>query len=429
MDTIAELLAGRFRDPDTGASIASPVKSVVIERSLTGSEAALVRQLDLPSPFAVVTDQNTYEVLGRRIEEALRGVVPIRLEGSPIADDRLAAQVMRAGLKAGSYIAVGSGTIDDLAKLAAARQVKPYAVFPTAPSVNGYASASASIYVGGLKQTLPAPPPLGVFCDLEVLAAAPGRLIAAGLGDAICRSTAQADWLLSHRLLGTAYSRAPYALLGNAEEALLGEPEGLRRGDAVAVERLMRVLVLSGLGMALSKSSAPVSQGEHLIGDYLDCMPPPGWRPALHGERIAVAALAMTRLQESVLGGAPPVILPDTVDEKSLTQHFGAKLGAACWRELKPKLADRDRAETLNAKLAAIWPSLTEELAAITRPASQLADILKRAGAPTSYRDLDLDRHYFATAIWHARELGDHYTFLDLAAASRRLVPERLIDK
>jgi glycerol-1-phosphate dehydrogenase [NAD(P)+] len=421
MDIIAELLAGRLRDPDTGEPLHVPVKSVVIERSLKGAEAELVRALGLPPPHAVLTDQNTYEVLGRRVEEALGRVIPIRLSGRPIPDDRLAAQIMRAGIKAGSYVAVGSGVVDDLAKLAAARQGKPYAVFATAPSMNGYASAAASIMVGCLRTSLAAIPPLGVFCDLEVLAAAPKRLIVAGLGASICRSTAQADWLLSHRLHGTPYSRAPYALLA--------EPEAWMHGDATAVERLMRGLVLSGLGMALCRSSAPASQGEHLISHYLDCLPPSGWRPALQGEQIAVATLVMARLQESLLDGPPPVIMPDAASEAALKQHFGEKLGGACWQELEPKLAEPEKADTLNAKLAAIWPLLVEELAAIMRPANEIADILKRAGAPASYRDLDLDRHYFATAIWHARAVGNRYTFLDLAAAARRLVPERLIDR
>ena len=133
MDVIAELLGGRYRDPETGEALSVPVRAVVIEKSLKGGEADLVRSLDLPPPHAVLTDQNTYEALGRRVEEALPRVIPIRLSGRPAADERTAAKVMRAGVKAGSYIAVGSGTLNDLAKLAAARQNKPYAVLATAP--------------------------------------------------------------------------------------------------------------------------------------------------------------------------------------------------------------------------------------------------------------------------------------------------------
>ena len=119
----------------------------------------------------------------------------------------------RASADADALVAVGSGTINDVCKYAAAKDGKRYAVFATAPSMNGYASKNAAITIDGHKSSLAAASPVGVFMDLAVLCAAPARMIRAGLGDSLCRSTAQADWLLSHHLLGTPYRHAPFALL------------------------------------------------------------------------------------------------------------------------------------------------------------------------------------------------------------------------
>ena len=55
------------------------------------------------------------------------------------------------------------------------------------------------------KKSVQAQGAAAVFVDLEVFAAAPPRMIRSGLGDSLCRSTAQADWLLAHRLLATGY--------------------------------------------------------------------------------------------------------------------------------------------------------------------------------------------------------------------------------
>ena len=57
---------------------------------------------------------------------------------------------------ADALVAVGSGTINDLCKYAAAQDGKPYAVFATAPSMNGYTSKNAAITVDGHKKSLPA---------------------------------------------------------------------------------------------------------------------------------------------------------------------------------------------------------------------------------------------------------------------------------
>src|SRR5437660_675318 len=162
-----------------------------------------------------------------------------------------AASVRPAGSQADAVVAVGSGTINDLCKYTAAQDGKPYAVFATAPSMNGYTSQNAAITVGGHKKSLPAAGPAGVFMDLAVLSAAPTRMIRAGLGDSLCRSTAQADWLLSHCLLGTPYRRAPFALLAEDEPVLLDDPQALFHGDSEAMRALARTLVLSGLGMAI----------------------------------------------------------------------------------------------------------------------------------------------------------------------------------
>ena len=97
-DTIAELLAGRWIDPDTDEYVRVPVKAVHVAKSLAGDEAGLVKALGLPPPFAIITDQNTYEALGRRVEEALESlgpIIPIRLAGRPHPDERTAAKIMR----------------------------------------------------------------------------------------------------------------------------------------------------------------------------------------------------------------------------------------------------------------------------------------------------------------------------------------------
>jgi glycerol-1-phosphate dehydrogenase [NAD(P)+] len=200
-DALAALLRGEWRDPESGALVTLPSLAIAIERSLAGSEADLVEPLRLGRRLAVVSDRATRAVLGARVERALApmaAIEPVTLDAEPHADASTVAALRRASASADALVAVGSGTINDLCKYAAAQDGKPYAVFATAPSMNGYTSKNAAITVDGHKKSLAAAAPVGVFVDLTVLAAAPARMIRAGLGDSMCRSTAQADWLLSH---------------------------------------------------------------------------------------------------------------------------------------------------------------------------------------------------------------------------------------
>ncbi len=345
-DVLRQLMQGEWIDPDGGSPVGVPVRAVAIERSLRGLEAELVASLGLGRRLAVVSDATTRAVLGERVEralEALGTVLPVVLAGQPHADADTAANLRRACTSADALIAVGSGTINDLCKYAAATDGKPYAVFATAPSMNGYTSTNAAITVDGHKQSLAAAAPAGVFIDLEVLAQAPARMIRAGLGDSLCRSTAQADWLLSHHLLGTPYRRAPFALLAPDESRLLDEPEALFTGDPEAMRGLARTLVLSGHGMTICGGSYPASQGEHLLSHYIDMFAPPGRAAFFHGEQVAVATLTMARLQEEVLAAGPPRLQACVVTRDTLQRLFGAATGESCWREFEPKCLSAER--------------------------------------------------------------------------------------
>jgi len=314
-------------------------------------------------------------------------------------------------------VAVGAGTINDLCKMAALARGCPQLVFATAPSMNGYTSLSASVTEGGVKRSVRAATPVGAFFDLRVIAAAPLRLIRAGLGDSVCRPTAQADWLLAHLVLGKPYREAPFAMLADDELALFSHARALVQGDLAVMRHLVRTLVLSGFGMTICGGSYPASEGEHLISHYIDMMRPPDVPVALHGEQIGVCALAMARMQDRILAReAPPVLHPTTVDHGDVIRHFGPERGEACWAELAPKRLDRRAADELNARIAAGWGAMRARLSAVTLGAGRMAQVLTAAGAPVTPGDLGWPQPLFDDALAHAREIRNRYTFLDFAA-------------
>jgi glycerol-1-phosphate dehydrogenase [NAD(P)+] len=279
--------------------------------------------------------------------------------------------------------------------------------------MNGYTSVNAAITVDGHKKTLPAAAPRGVFVDLEVLAAAPVRLIRAGIGDSICRSTAQSDWLLSHLVHGTRYRQAPFALLVPDEPAWLDAADAVVAGDVDAMRALARTLLLSGLGMTICGGSYPASQGEHLISHYLDMTAD---APTLHGEQVAVATLAMASLQERMLEAPAPTLRAGAESEATFVARFGEEAGRSCWREFAGKALARESASALTERLRARWQDIRAAIGAVALPASRIAEVLRRAGAPASPADLGVDPVLFARAVREARFLRDRYTFLDLAA-------------
>lgn len=430
-DTIELLTSRRFPDPDGPGLLGVPIERIVLEKSLAGSEASLVKEVGLGGRLAVVSDHDTYDAMGARVTGALSAIAaiePITFGRGVHADHETADALIEQSRRCDALVAVGSGTINDLCKYAAARAGKPYAVFATAPSMNGYASANAAITIDGHKKSVPAAAPVGVFIDLGVFAKAPPRMIRAGLGDSVCRTTAQTDWLLSHHLLGTPYRTAPFALLAEDETELLDQAEALLNGDLDAMRLLARTLVLSGIGMTLCGSSHPASQGEHLISHYIDMMSPAGRPGILHGEQIAVTTLTMARLQERLLSATrPPTLQPTSMSHAELIAHFGSEIGGSCWHEFKAKVLKPEDVEGFNARLAESWSAVVADCESIAVHSSRLKEALIAAGAPTGTRAIAVGDDFYNSAVRYARGLRNRYTFLDLAADAREIEEHILV--
>ena len=417
------LLAGAFEDPDGGAPLSVATRTVAIGAGLVQEAAERVKALELGGRLAVVFDDVTAGVLGERVARALGSIAAIETIGlgaAPHADAGTVDRLCAASAQADALIAVGSGTINDLCKAAARAGNKPYAVFATAPSMNGYTSVTAAITVAGLKKTVPGFAAAGVFLDLDVLSAAPARMIRAGLGDSLCRATCQTDWRLAQAICGAPYRDAPFALLADDEPGLFAEPEALLSGDREAMARLAHTLVLSGFGMAICAGSEPASEGEHLIAHYGDMLLPADIPPPLHGEIVGVATLTMARLHESLLA-QPPRVAPSAVSEADVMARFGPALGALCWEQFAPKRLDQQAADGLNERLATEWGAIAARLGEVHVPAGVLEEVLRRAGAPTRPEEAGWPAAFYRDAVLHGREIRDRYTALDLAGDAGRL--------
>jgi glycerol-1-phosphate dehydrogenase [NAD(P)+] len=387
---------------------------IVIEPTLANraTEIALMAGFS-GKHILIVCDANTHKALAQRVAQELAPLSPetLILEGTPHADRDTVAHIRKQPHDA--LVAVGSGTINDLCKYASFLDAKPYIVLPTAPSMNGYLSANASITSEGHKKTLAAQMPAGVFCDLGVLAQAPVRLIRSGLGDSLCRPTAQADWLLSHLLLDTPYTDTPYALLAPYEQELFAHSGKLAEGDIGVIELLMRTLLASGLGMSIAGGSYPASQGEHLIAHTMEMKHGGLLAESFHGEQIGVTTLTMAHIQHQLLS-APLKMRTRAHWEKAISSYFGAALTHSVTEASWNKHLLMEHHEALNAKLLEKGDAIQSAIRSVLLPEEHLREVLANAGAPVSAIGLGWSEREYDLAVSHARFIRDRFTFLDL---------------
>jgi len=137
----------------------------------------------------IVADANTFQAAGRDVANSFaaqnKRAPETFIFGPHVYAEFGCVEELERALQATDAIplAVGSGTLNDLTKLAAHRLKRPYMVVATAASMDGYTAYGASITYRGSKQTFECPAPRAVVADLDVIAEAPAGMNASGYAD------------------------------------------------------------------------------------------------------------------------------------------------------------------------------------------------------------------------------------------------------
>jgi len=379
----------------------------------------------------VVSDENTRQVAGERLLTALGrahfDIVEKIYPGTEIeATQDRADEVAEAGKDCGFYVAIGAGTLSDLAKAAGSAQDKPVLLYPTAASMNGYTSAIVALKVRGLKRTLPCKPATGIFADPEVVATAPGRMAAAGVADFMSKCSSSSDWRASHILRGDYYCHRPREFNEGIQERILASGPAIGRGEPEAIRLVLEALLLSGFGMVIAGSSAPASGGEHLLSHYLDM------KDALHhtghdlhGVQVGVATVYTLGLWERILSVDTRDIDPESLaaehpsDETIRARIFddwGEAVGQEIWEQWRQKTLSREGLAKELRLVKEMLPRMRAELLHDLVPPGVVARLIEECGGPVRPEDMTASAEEYYKAVRHARYLRNRFTVLDLAA-------------
>ncbi len=285
-----------------------PRPSIYIGRGAVDRLQAYLAEHNLRR-LALVADANTYAALGDRVEAALRGtgldVLTILLAGPEIiVDESQVIDVMlRNDARERAFLAVGSGTVTDIARFVTLQTGGAFISLPTAPSVDGYTSPITPMVVKRLKITAPGHLPQAIFADLDTLRAAPRPMIAAGVGDVIAKWTSTADWKLGRLLWGDRYDAAIAGRFLGALQRVVDAADEIAAASEDGIRALMEGLIESGLCMADFGTSFPASGSEHLLSHFWESRLLVERRPALlHGAKVGVGTVLAAGYWQQVRG-------------------------------------------------------------------------------------------------------------------------------
>lgn len=374
-----------------------------------GARSVLVVQDDTPMRRA---GEDLKRMVRERLGSGGRAVEVCELaagtDGRLHADFERVAEV-RARLRAGVVVvAVGSGTVTDLAKHAChefERHTGEHLALvfcPTAVSVLAYSARMAVIAKDGVKRTWPSRLCEALVYDLATLADAPRHLTLAGFGDLAPIFTSFADWWLGDALGLTRFFEPSLRIVEDVHTHFPALAEGLGKRSPAALELLAKLNVLGGLSATLAGESAPLSGYEHVTGHMLDMGAEHFGRPlADHGAQVGVAVIAHAIAFDALVSELQPTSVnlarcfPSADAMEQVVRDTFAEIdpsgamAAECWADYAAKLEAWNGARGRFEALLADWPLARERLRALlTRPEDAVA-MLTAAGAPLRFDQLE----------------------------------------
>jgi len=413
---------------------ASDTRSVVIGAGALASVADVFQASFGDQPVMVVADENTFKVAGEAVVTQLRAagrsVETFIFPGTPkLHADYHHVEELREVLRplAVVPVAVGSGTINDITKLAAHECGRPYMVVATAASMDGYVAFGAAITRGGFKQTMGCAAPRALVADADIVAAAPADMTASGYADLLGKVTAGADWILSDFVGSEPINQTAWRLVQTHLLTWLGQPEALRAGDPEAAGLLMEGLVLAGLAMQVAQSSRPASGSEHQFSHLweMEGLSINGTEVS-HGFKVGVGSLAVAALYDWVLAQDWADLDIDALrrawpSRAAVAEHVrhSHPIPILAEKAVEMSLSKYITPEQLVRRMEGIreqWPALRAQLRNQMVPAQRLEAMLRAAGSPVRPEEIGLTIDRVRATYERARHIRSRYTVLDLIA-------------
>lgn len=413
---------------------ATDTKDLLIEAGCIDALPELWRRHFAGAKAAILADDNTFAAAGVAVLKRLQGagcpcVEPLVFPGQPVLrPEYVHIEAARRHLTetGGTAIAVGAGTINDIAKLASHECRRKYMVVATAASVDGFASYGASVLTAGYKRTLPCPAPLAVLADTDVLRRAPPEMASGGYADLIGKFTAGADWIIAEMLELEPLDPVVWDMVQPQLHSWTDRPQLLSKGDAGAFADVIEGLTLSGLAMQALRDTRPASGSEHLFCHLWQMLHlKAGGRPVSHGFKVSLGSLAATAMMETVF--SRPLTQrdvdaacrnrpdPDTRTQQVTRAFEGTPMQNSIVEICKGKHIDSGRLRGMLELAGSRWEEIRLRVEKQLLPFKTLKARLSAAGCPVSPGEIGLTRAELIEAFSLAQMIRPRFTVLDLA--------------
>lgn len=369
----------------------------------------------------VICDKNTAAAGLKKTEAILRdaGVkyFVFTYPESPKPDEAgVGAALMNCPKSCDTVIAIGSGVINDIGKVIAAISNKPYIIIATAPSMDGYASATSSVCRSGLKVSINTKSAEVIIGDKDILATAPRKMLASGLGDMLAKYVSICEWRISHIITGEYYCEKIAELIRGAVTSCI---EALNKESyADSVEAIFEGLIIGSVAMNYAGISRPASGVEHYISHVIDMRAEEFGSPEeLHGIQCAAGTYIAVKIYQRLKDYTPKREVGEAYAEGFDIEDWNSRLRALLGKgaesmielEKKERKYDTERHKARLSTIIAEWDNVVKIINEELPPICELDKLYSSLELPRSVSELGTDEKLFPEIFRATKDIRDKY--------------------
>ena len=401
------------------------VDEVVIGSGVISRLPEFVKKYKAVKPF-LLADRNTFAAAGEKVCGLLDSYSKYVFDQECLEPDEksIGSAVMHFDNSCDLIIGIGSGVINDIGKILSNITGRKYIIVATAPSMDGYASATSSMSMDGLKVSLNSRCADVIIGDTDILKNAPLRMLKSGLGDMLAKYVSIAEWRIAHIITGEYYCEEVSDLIRKALKKCVDNASGLLQRDPKAVEAVFEGLVIGGVAMAYAGVSRPASGVEHYFSHIWDMRGLEfGTQVDLHGVQCAVATLQAVKLYEFVKNVKPDAAKAAAYVEAFSYEKWQEQLKGFLGNSAETMIALEARERKYNkenhparfAKIADNWNAIVDILNEELPSNAELEGILQTIGISADLKDLDVNSETAQLTFQATKDIRDKYVLSRLA--------------
>lgn len=427
---------GEF-DCSCGKKHSAGIKRAIIEHGALNLLPELLAEYGAKRPF-IISGAKSFSAAGEKVKSILARADIANSEfifqNSPVCPDEAAvgSALMHFDYACDIIVGIGSGVINDISKLLARALDRPYIIAATAPSMDGYASASSSMERDGLKVSLDSSAAEVIVGDLDILCQAPMELLRAGLGDMLAKYVSLCEWKLANIIVGEYYCPVVAALVGYALERCTAAAGGLVKREPAAVRAVMEGLIVTGMAMKFAGLSRPASGMEHYFSHIWDmrALAFEQARSELHGIQCGVGTLLSLKVygyirnirpdREKALAYARGFSVDDW--NRQLRGFIGPGAEAMIAAEKTEGKYSLEKHSSRLERILREWDGIVSEIGRLP-PYEKVERLLLSIGAPASAECIGCEAEQLKNCLKMTKDIRDKYV------ASRLLWDLGVIDE